>query len=84
MDINAEFLYGVASVFGVLSILVAIYGFVYKVPVGGLVALLKDTKDYFISKADDITKQNLEKKNQANAVQTPIGEDKNSKEGALS
>lgn len=83
VDISADFLYGVASVIGGLSILVAIYGFVYKVPVAGLLALLKEVRELFLSKADKIKQQKTEKENPSDVPAAEIGTVENNEKGAL-
>lgn len=83
MDINPDFLYGVASVIGGLSILVAVYGIIYKVPVAGLLAILKEGREHFLSKADKIKQQNAAKENPPDAPKIEVGASENNEKGAL-
>lgn len=83
MDISADFLYGVASVIGGLSILVAIYGFIYKVPVAGILAVLKEVRESFLAKANNIKQQNIEKENPSEVTPAEIGASQNNEKGAL-
>jgi len=83
MDISADFLYGIASVIGGLSILVAMYGIIYKVPVAGLLAILKEVRELFLSKANKIKQQNTTEENPPEPTKIEIGANENNEKGAL-
>ena len=83
MDISAEFLYGVSSVIGVVILLVGLYGVFYKVPVSGLLAILKEVRELIVSKADAIKAERIEKKDTQDAPTVEVKADENNEKGAL-
>lgn len=59
MDISPEFLYGVATVIGLVAMGVTVYGWIYKVPVSAILLALSQLKEFIIQQA---TKAEAEKK----------------------
>ena len=51
MDISPEFLYGVATVIGLVAMGVTVYGWIYKVPVSAILLALSQLKEFFIQQA---------------------------------
>ena len=83
MDISPEFLYGVSTVIGIVILLVGAYGVFYKVPVSGLLAILKEVRELVISKADAIKAERATPKDTQDAPPTEVKADENNEKGAL-